>query len=73
MAIYDLFISYSSRDRKWAERFDADIRTSYPQLRVFFDRASIMAGAAWRQAEIGRLIGRSGRRIDPAAASRAAR
>ena len=49
MAIYDLFVSYSSKDRPWAEKLYNDLHTSYPQLRIFFDRTSIMAGDAWRQ------------------------
>jgi hypothetical protein len=49
VAIYDLFISYSSKDRAWAEKLEADLRVTYPSLRVFFDRKSIAAGAKWRQ------------------------
>jgi hypothetical protein len=50
VAIYDLFVSYSSRDRAWAEKLYHDIRVSFPQLRIFYDRDSIPAGAGWRQA-----------------------
>ncbi len=48
MPIYELFISYSSKDRPWAGKLHDDLRASYPQLRIFFDRTSIMAGANWR-------------------------
>jgi TIR domain len=45
---FDIFLSYKSEDRLWAERFHADVRKSFPWLRVFFDRTGIMAGANWR-------------------------
>ncbi len=46
---YDLFISYSSHDRPWAEKLDADLRASFPQLKIFWDRASIPAGVDYRE------------------------
>ena len=49
MAIYDLFISYSSKDRPWAERAYTDLLAYDRRLRIFFDRESIPAGATWRQ------------------------
>ena len=47
---YDLFISYKSEDRPWAERFYEDLRRSYPLLkdRVFWDRTGIAPGASFR-------------------------
>jgi hypothetical protein len=47
--IYDLFISYSSHDRPWAERFYADMHRAYPWLKIFLDRSEIMAAADWRK------------------------
>jgi hypothetical protein len=49
MPIYDLFVSYSSKDRPWAQKLYDDLLVSFPQLQIFFDRTSIMAGSAWRQ------------------------
>ena len=46
--MYDLFISHSSHDRKWAERLYTDLTESFRPLRVFWDRESIPAGAHWR-------------------------
>jgi hypothetical protein len=46
--IYDLFISYSSKDRPWAARFHDDLAASFPQLRIFYDRNSIPAGYEYR-------------------------
>jgi hypothetical protein len=48
LAILDLFISYSSKDRPWAEKLYLDLRASYPSLRIFWDLDSIPAGEAWR-------------------------
>lgn len=44
----DLFISYSSHDRPWADRLYAELRTSYPTLDIFLDHKSIPPGADWR-------------------------
>lgn len=49
MAVYDLFVSYSSKDRPWAKKVHDDLLASFPQLQIFFDRTSIMAGANWRE------------------------
>ena len=49
MAIFDIFISYSSKDRMWAKRFWQDLRAQYPNLLVFWDRESIPAGELWRK------------------------
>jgi hypothetical protein len=45
---HDLFISYTSADRSWAERFYVDFTHYYPWRNVFFDRVSIRGGAEWR-------------------------
>src|SRR5215204_1533916 len=45
----DLFISYSSHDRPWAERLFDDLKTRFPTIRIFWDRASIAPGANWSQ------------------------
>jgi hypothetical protein len=34
----DLFISYSSHDRRWAERLYNDLRERFPTIRLFWDR-----------------------------------
>lgn len=51
MAIFDLFISYSSKDRPWAKQLWEDLRAKYPALqhRIFWDRDSIPAGEEWRK------------------------
>jgi hypothetical protein len=45
----DLFISYSSYDRPWAERLYNDVRRSFPTIHIFWDRdsASIPPGTNW--------------------------
>jgi hypothetical protein len=43
----ELFISYSSQDRPWAERLFNDLRRDYPTTRPFLDRESIPAAANW--------------------------
>jgi hypothetical protein len=43
----DLFISYSSQDRPWAERLFNDLRRDYPTLDIFWDRQSIAPGSNW--------------------------
>jgi len=45
---YDLFISYSSHDRPWADRVYKDLRRSFPSLNIFWDREAIQAGDHWR-------------------------
>lgn len=45
---YDLFISYSSHDRPWAEKLYGDLTSSFRSIRVFWDREAIPAGAKWR-------------------------
>jgi hypothetical protein len=49
LAIFDLFVSYSSKDRPWAKKLWEDLRAQYPSLRIFWDRDSILAGEAWRK------------------------
>jgi hypothetical protein len=47
----DLFISYSSPDRVWAERLYNDLRRRFPTIRIFWDRdpASLPPGRPWRE------------------------
>ena len=45
----DLFISYSSHDRPWADRLYAELKAAYPSLDVFLDHQSIPPGGDWRQ------------------------
>lgn len=44
---YDLFISYPSADRAWAERLYKDLLAQDGQLQIFLDRHSLRAGAKW--------------------------
>jgi len=48
----DLFISYCSRDRPWAERLFTDLKIRFPTIRPFWDRdpASIPPGERFRPA-----------------------
>jgi hypothetical protein len=46
--MYDLFISYTSGDRPWAEQLYHDLRRRFPTLKVFWDRESIPAGDQYR-------------------------
>jgi len=48
LAIYDIFISYSSKDRPWAKKLYEDLHARYPSLHIFWDRDSIPAGESWR-------------------------
>jgi TIR domain len=45
--MFDLFISYASDDRPWAERLYTDLRRSFPTIQIFWDRTSIPPGANW--------------------------
>ena len=45
----DLFISYSSHDRPWAEQLFKDFQRRFPTIKVFWDRTSIPAGVPHRQ------------------------
>lgn len=47
----DLFISYSSHDRPWAEQLFKDFQRRFPTIKVFWDRnpASIPPGEPYRQ------------------------
>jgi len=47
----DLFISYSSHDRPWAEQLFKDFQRRFPTINVFWDRnpASIPPGEPYRQ------------------------
>ncbi len=49
LAIFDLFVSYSSKDRPWAEKLWRDLREKYHLQQIFWDRDSIPAGEAWRK------------------------
>jgi TIR domain len=44
---YDLFISYSSADRRWAEKLYSDLLKVRPNLRIFLDRLTLRAGLRW--------------------------
>lgn len=44
----DLFISYSSHDRPWAERLFQDLQAKFKTLKIFWDRESIPPGVNWR-------------------------
>jgi hypothetical protein len=46
--IYDLFLSYSSHDRPWAEKLYLDMRADFPSINTFWDRAAITPGGNWR-------------------------
>jgi hypothetical protein len=48
MSTYDLFISYSSFDRPWAEKIYEDLRLNFTSIGVFWDRVGISTGAKWR-------------------------
>ncbi|MEM7406278.1 MAG: toll/interleukin-1 receptor domain-containing protein [Pseudomonadota bacterium] len=43
---YDVFISYSTTDRAWADRLKTDLESA--NLRVFLDHTRIEAGTRWR-------------------------
>jgi hypothetical protein len=45
----DLFISYSSHDRVWAERLYNDLKERNPFLDIFWDYISIQQNQNWRQ------------------------
>jgi hypothetical protein len=45
----DLFISYSSHDRPWAEQLFNDLKKRFPTVSVFWDRESIPAGEQYRK------------------------
>jgi hypothetical protein len=49
LAIFDLFVSYSSKDRPWAKKLWEDMHAKYPSLRIFWDRDSIPAGEPFRK------------------------
>ena len=44
----DLFISYSSLDRPWADRLYSELKAAYPTLDIFLDHKSIPPGGDWR-------------------------
>ncbi|HEV3077343.1 MAG TPA: toll/interleukin-1 receptor domain-containing protein [Thermoanaerobaculia bacterium] len=43
---YQVFISYSSQDREWAHKIEADLRRKGVE-RIFIDERSLEAGTAW--------------------------
>lgn len=45
---YDLFISYSSHDRPWAEKAYTDLWKAFPNIKIFWDREAIPPGGHWR-------------------------
>jgi len=46
--MYHLFISYSSKDRPWADRLYRDLLDAFPTLKIFFDRESLRQGEGYR-------------------------
>jgi hypothetical protein len=44
---YDVFISYSSEDRAWAEKFLQSLKESDPKLRIFFDQKELRLAQDW--------------------------
>jgi hypothetical protein len=51
--VTDLFISYTSHDRPWAERLYSDLAIYYPTIKVFWDRdapGSLPPGVVWADA-----------------------
>jgi hypothetical protein len=47
--MYHLFISYSSKDRAWAERLYDGLLSSFPTLNIFWDRESLKPGEDFRK------------------------
>ena len=47
--MYHLFISYSSKDRPWADRLNRDLLRSFPALKIFWDRESLRLGEDYRK------------------------
>jgi hypothetical protein len=67
MAQYDVFVSYNSNDREWAEQFASELREL--GVRVWFDQWELRAGRTWmdeletaiqESASITILVGQSG-------------
>ena len=67
MAQYDVFVSYNSDDREWAEQFAIELREL--GVRVWFDQWELRAGQTWideletaiqESASVSILIGQSG-------------
>lgn len=46
---HDVFLSYSSGDRAWAERLHDLLKAERPRCRIFFDRQSLRAGEQWEE------------------------
>jgi hypothetical protein len=44
---YDLFISYSSADRRWAEKLYADLKRANANLEIFVDRNDLRTASRW--------------------------
>jgi hypothetical protein len=45
---YELFISYASEDRPWAERLYQDVKARDAKLACFWDRDSLKTGGEWQ-------------------------
>lgn len=67
MAQYDVFVSYSSKDSKWAEHFASELKAL--GVRVWFDKWELKAGHTWldglataikESASVAVLIGKEG-------------
>jgi hypothetical protein len=60
--MHDLFISYTTPDRSWAQRLHDDLKFHFPTLSIFWDRESIPPGEKYRKvldealAESGHLV-----------------
>jgi hypothetical protein len=46
---YDLFISYSWKNKDAVDAFAAELRRQRPSIRLFLDRLELKPGSAWQQ------------------------
>src|SRR5688572_29134752 len=46
---YDLFISYSWKNKDAVDEFAAELRRQRPGIRLFLDRQELKPGSAWQQ------------------------
>jgi len=46
---FDIFVSYSQKNKKAVDDLVAELRSRRPELRVFVDRLELHPGAAWQQ------------------------
>src|SRR6187402_1993667 len=52
----DIFISYASQDRAWAEKLTAELKKL--NLKVFLDKNRLLAGNSWEE-ELGTALNES--------------